>query len=113
MQYRTAVFGMELGTDKPLQCGNLNNFHQVRFGVYTHTLHTCCFVGILEAVVELVAVTVTFLDMLGTICLVCLAAFLQNSFVGTQTHGSTHIGDGLLLFHDVDDIVRCLFVHLA
>ena len=51
--------------------------------------------------------------MLGTICLVCLAAFLQNTFVGTQTHGSTHIGDGLLLFHDVDDIVRCLFVHLA
>ena len=83
---------MELGTDKPLQCGNLNNFHQVRFGVYTHTLHACCFVGILEAVVELVAVTVTFLDMLGTICLVCLAAFLQNTFVGTQTHGSTTPG---------------------
>ena len=71
------------------------------------------FVGLLEAVVEFIAVAMTFLDMLGTICLVCLAAFLQNTFVGTQTHGSTHIGDGLLLFHDVDDIVWCLFVHLA
>ena len=68
MQYRTAVFGMELGTDKPLQCGYFDNFYQIRFGVYTHTLHACCFVGLLEAVVEFVAVAVTLLDMLGTVC---------------------------------------------
>ena len=33
VQYRTAVFRMELSTDKPFQCRNLYDFHQVRFGV--------------------------------------------------------------------------------
>ena len=41
------------------------------------------------------------------------ASFAQLTFVSTQTHGSTHLCNILLLLHDVDDIVRSLLVHFA
>ena len=37
----------------------------------------------------------------------------QCALVGTEAHGSSHVGDVLLLLHDVDDVVWSLFVHLA
>ena len=54
-----------------------------------------------------------FLNVLFAVGFVCFAAFLQYAFVCAQTHGASHVGDGLLLFHDVDDVMGRLFVHFA
>ena len=54
VQYRTAVFRMELSADKPLQCRDLNDFHQIRFGVDTHAFHTGSFVLSLIVIVDVI-----------------------------------------------------------
>ena len=54
-----------------------------------------------------------FLDVFCSISLISLAAFLQNTFVSSQAHRSTHIGDGFLLFHDVNHIMRSFLIHFA
>ena len=113
MEHRAAVFGMELRADVPAQGGYLDDFHQVGLRIDARTLHAGCLVLGLVVVVELIAVAVTLLDVLRAVSLVSLAALLQDTFVGAQTHGAAHVGDGLLLLHDVDDVMRCFFVHFA
>lgn len=108
-QYRTAVFRMELSADKPLQCRDLNDFHQIRFGVDTHAFHTGSFVLSLIVIVELIAMAVTFLNMFFTISKVCFRSFLKHTFVSAQTHRTSHIGDRFLFLHDVDHVVRSSF----
>ena len=113
VQYGTAVFGVELGSDKPFQGGYLYYLHQVRFRIDARTLHAGRFILCLICVVELIAVAVALLYVFRAIGLVGFAAFLQYAFVSAQTHRAAHIGNGLLLFHDVDNVVRCLFIHFA
>ena len=112
-QYGTAVFRVELRADEPAQGRNLDDFHQVRFGIDTHAFHACLFEFGFVVIVELVAVAVAFLDMFGSVRLINLRVRVEHTFVGTQAHCSAHIGDGFLFFHDVDDVVRGLFVHFA
>ena len=113
MEHGAAVFRMELRTYIPAESGNFYDFNQVGLRIDARTLHAGSFVFGLVLIVELVAVAVAFLDVLSAESFLGFASFLQHTFVGTQTHGSAHIGDGLLFFHDVDHVVRCLLVHLA
>ena len=83
------------------------------FGIDTYTFHTGSFVLFLVVIIELVTVTVAFLNMFLSVCLICFRAFLQYTLVSTQTHGSAHIGDRFLLFHDINHVVRSLLIHFA
>ena len=87
VQYGTAVFGVELGSDKPFQGGYLYYLHQVRFRIDARTLHAGCFILCLICVVELIAVAVALLYVFRAIGLVCFAAFLQYAFVSPSGNG--------------------------
>ena len=76
VQYGTAVFGVELGSDKPFQGGYLYYLHQVRFRIDARTLHAGRFILCLICVVELIAVTVALLYVFRAIGLVGFAALL-------------------------------------
>ena len=54
-----------------------------------------------------------FYQCLFAIGLVNATALQQLALVGAQSHGTTHLGDVLLLLHHIDNIVRRLLVHLA
>ena len=71
-QYRTAVFRMELCTDKPFQGRDFHDFHQVGFRIDTYALHARLFEFFLVAVVEFVTVTVTFLDVFTLVSFISL-----------------------------------------
>ena len=113
MQHGTLIFGVELCTDVPLHARNLHNLHEVAFGVASHALHAGTLKLLLEVIVELVAVAMALLDVLLIIYIEHARALLQHTLVCAQTHCSAHIRDVLLLFHDVDDVVWSLLVHLA
>lgn len=113
MEHGTAVFRMELSADIPAEGWDFYNFHQVGFGIDTCTLHASCFIFGLIKVVEFVAVAMAFLNVFGAIGFIGFASFLKDTFVSSQSHGAAHVGDGLLFFHDVDDVVGSLFVHFA
>ena len=113
VQYRTAIFRMELCTDKPFQSLDFNDFYQIRFRVDTYTFHAGSFILVFIIIVELIAMTVTFLNVFLTISLICFLTFLQYTFVSAQTHRTTQIGDCFLLFHDINHVVRSLLVHFA
>ena len=112
-QYRAAVFRMELCTDKPFQGRDFHDFHQVGFRIDTYALHTRLFEFFLVAVVEFVTVAVTFLDVFTLVSLISLGVRVDNAFISSQTHGTAHVGDGFLFLHDVDYIVRSLFIHFT
>ena len=57
--------------------------------------------------------TVAFLNVFALVSLIRFGSRVDDTFVSSQTHGTSHVGDGFLFLHDVDDIVRSLFVHLA
>ena len=113
MQHRRRILGVELRTDVPALLRNLHDLHQVGGRINTHALHTLGLVLLLIFVVELIAVTVALANQcLVAIGLVDLAALHQLTLIGTQTHGTAHLRNRFLLFHDVDDVVRRLVVHL-
>ena len=91
---------------------DFDNLDQTRVGVDARGLHAGLFeVGQILAV-ELVAVAVTLADELGAIGLVGPRALGQTAFVAAQTHGAALVGDGLLVFHDVDDRIGRGVIHL-
>ena len=108
MQDGAGVFGMELGADKPTVAGDLYNLDQVTLGIHADALHAVFLVFVFIKVVELVSVAMAFADLWCAIDLGHTTAFSQVAAVSTQTHGAAQVGNGLLLLHHVDDIVRSI-----
>ena len=120
------VFGMELGTDKPLLVGDFHHFHEVVVGIASNTLHTVTFERFKVLIVELVTMAMTLLDMktlsplplygeslaIARIGLCSTATFDEFAIVGTEAHRTTHTLDGLLFFHQVDDWMLGVGIHL-
>ena len=105
MQYVRGILGVELRADVPALVRYLYYLDEVCGGVDTHALHTRLFVFVKVGVIELIAVAVSFLNQRHlAIGLVSTAVFCQFALVGTQSHGAAHLGDALLLLHDVDDV---------
>ena len=57
--------------------------------------------------------TVALLYVLLIIYIKHSRTLFQNTLIGAQTHGAAHIGDVLLLLHDVNYVVRSNLVHLT
>ena len=55
----------------------------------------------------------TLLDVLALIYIKGTRVLAEHALVGTESHRTTHVGDVLLLLHDVDDVVVGLLVHLT
>ena len=104
---------MILCTDIPFQSWYFNDFYQVALWVASHAHHAVLLVFLLELIVEFVAMAMTFLNVLLFIYREDAGTLFQYTFVCTEAHGSTHVGDVFLFLHDVDDIVWSLFVHLS
>ena len=112
MKYGTGILGMELGADEPTVAGDFDNLHQVALGIHANALHAVFLVFVFIKVIELISVAMAFADLWRAVDLGHTAAFTQVAVVGTQSHGATQVGNGLLLLHHVDDIVRSIG-HLA
>lgn len=78
VQYRTAIFRMELCTDKPFQSRDFNDFYQIRFRVDTYTFHAGSFISVFIIIVELIAMAVTFLNMFLSVSLICFRTFCNT-----------------------------------
>ena len=142
MQHGGAILWMELGSDIPAFIRNLYDFHEVGCWVDAHAFHARLLIFRFVGIVELIAMAMTFLGKktlsllsndgeslaiarklcaflpsltggVGGVCLVRLATLHQFTFVRTQSHGASHLGDVLLLLHDVDDVVWRLRIHLT
>ena len=74
-------------------------------GVLAHATHARLLELLAEFLVELEAVTMTLLDVQFSICLCNFRARKQTASISAQSHSATHVGDALLLFHQVDDIM--------
>ena len=62
-QYRAAIFGMELSSDKPFQLGHFYNFYQSRFRIDSGAFHSGSFVLFFVFVVEFITMAMTLLDV--------------------------------------------------
>ena len=58
--------------------------------------------------------TVALHDVLhAAVCLACTAAGTDTAWIRPEPHRPAHLGNVLLLFHDVDDVIRSVRIHLA
>ena len=100
MEHGGGVFGMKLSAYVPLVGGNLHYLHKVGGGIDAHTLHACRLEICLILIVELIAMAMTLADLrLLTIGLPSTTALTENTLIGSEAHGATHLLDRLLLFH--------------
>ena len=106
MEHRALVFGMKLCADKPFQVGNLHDFHQAGGWIKSRRFHAVGLEIGEETVVEFIAVAVTFAHQCLSVDGSHSRASLQLTVVGSQPHSSAHLGNTLLCFHQVDDILR-------
>ena len=104
IQHCAGVFWMELRSDIPFERGYFNDFNQVTFGIDTDTYHAVFLIFLAVFIVEFIAMAMAFTDNFFTINLAHLAAFFELAFVAAQAHGASHIGEILLVFHDVYDV---------
>ena len=103
---------MILNAHEPFQGGDLYHLYQICLRILTRTHHTGGLILLLILVVELETMAMTLLDMLLAVCLQYLGALFQRTVVSTQTHGTSHIGNVLLLLHQIDHLMCRIRLHL-
>lgn len=92
----------------PLQCRNFTISTKSDSGLIpTHFMPAASY-SVFIGRIKLVTVAMTLLYVLCSVGFVCFAAFLQYALIGAQAHGTSHIGNGFLFLHDVDNVVRRL-----
>ena len=107
------VLGVVLRADVPALVGQLNHLGQAALGVHARDGHARCLKALAVLVVELEAVAVTLLDVGHAIGIGNFRASLDTAGISAQTHRAAHVGDRLLVLHEVDDIVAGLGVYLG
>ena len=107
------VLGVVLGTDVPAMAGEFNDLGQAALGVHTGDGHASVLKTLAILVVELEAVTVTLFDVGLSIGFCNLRARFDGAGIRAKSHRAAHVGDGLLVLHEVDDVVGRLGVNLG
>ena len=114
MEHRRTVFGVELCAYVPALLGYLDDFHKVGSRVDARTLHALGFKLLQIGIVELITMAMSFPDeRYFSVGFPYATAFHQFAFVGTQTHGASHLRDVLLFLHHVNHVVGRRSVHFA
>ena len=102
------ILRVKLCSDIPFVRGNFYNFNKSCSGVFAGAYHAFAFVFFKEFVVELVTVSVAFLDeAFFAVSLKSAAAFEEFALVCAESHFAAHAGYVFLLLHDVDYLLRC------
>ena len=107
------VLGVVLGADVPAVARQLDDLGQAALRVHARDGHARLLKALAVLVVELKAVSVALLDVGDAIGLSNLGARLDVAGVSAQSHRAPHVGDRLLILHQVDDIMAGLGVHLG
>ena len=113
VEHSARIFRMELSADIPFLVGNLDNLDKVGLRVATCTLHAMSLIFVDILVVELIAVAMALADLTAAIYLCYTAISQEVALICAKAHRTAHIGDVFLFFHDVDDIVGRVLIHLA
>ena len=113
IKHRAAILRMILRAHIPLERWDFHHFHQMGFRVFAHTHHAGCLKLSAEFFVKFVAMAMTLRDIGTSVCFSNFRATLQMAGITAQTHCATHIGDTLLLLHQVNHIIGCVGVHLG
>ena len=109
--WTTAEFGMELHSDKMRMVGQLHRFDKFQVWILAGCMEAVLFEYLAVGVVQLIAVTVTFVDdtALGkaiSLCGVC--AGNETAGIVAETQRAAHIVDVSLLVHEADDRMGCV-----
>ena len=107
------VLGVVLRADVPAVVGQLEDLGQATLGVHAGNSHARRLELLAILVVELEAVAVTLLNVGHAIGLCNFCARFDAAGIGAQSHRAAQVGDGLLILHQVDDVVGGLLVHLG
>ena len=100
-----AILGMVLRADVPAVVAQLDDLGESALGIHASDGHTRLLEALAVLVVELKAVAVALLDVRHTVCLCNLRARFHTASVCAQAHRAAHVGDRLLVLHQVDDVV--------
>ncbi len=113
VDHGAVVLRMVLDADEPFQRRDLDRLDKARLRVLARAHHAGGLELALVLVVELEAVAVALLDVLLAVGLEDFRAGLQVAIIGAEAHGAAHVGDVLLLFHEVDHLVGRVGFHLG
>ena len=111
--YSTLILRMKLHTNKPGVVFQFNDLHKVLIGVNTHAGHTIFFVFFKVLIVELVPVPVSLRHIHCLIYAVRKGILLNFTGVFTEPHCPTQPFDLFLFFHQIDDWIFGVRVHLG
>ena len=103
MEHRASIFRMELNTYEPRMGRQFYYFHKIFVFVYTGEFNAISLIQTKILVIELISVTMAFLDFISSIDIIYSGSFHQRALVVAETHGSAHTRNFLLVFHQVDD----------
>ena len=101
-------FRMELYADEPRMARQFYDFHQLAIWRNTSQLQAAFCELTAECVVQFKPVTMAFINQFFAINRANLCTIGQLTRIQTQPHRTTEVGNILLVFHDVDDIL-CAF----
>src|SRR5664280_2143901 len=96
-------FGVELNADEERMIDKLDALDQILFRVHSCDAHAMLLERRTVVVVELVAMTVTFRQCRGSVCLFDLRAWHDRVLVDTQAHRATQLLYAFLRGHQVDN----------
>src|SRR5450759_2051486 len=103
----TAVFRMELDSDKPLMVRYFDDLYQTRFRIDSNWYHTMAFKIIIVFIVEFIPVSVSLYNFGFLICLESFGVFINNTFISSESHCSPLIYYTFLFLHQVNYGVFC------
>ena len=112
-EHCAGIFGMVLHTDIPVVGWHFDSLNESVLRIEAYASHACGLEVVAEVVVELIAVAVALDDFVFAVCLIEFAVLDELALISAEAHGAAHIGDVFLFFHDVDDIVGRVLIHLA
>ena len=114
MQHGRTVLRMELCPNIPAKGRYLDNFDEIGFRIGADALHSALFEFFPVTVIEFVTVTMAFAygsDI--TVSCENTAALPYGAGIGPESHRTAHLGNALLFFHHINDIMRRVRIHFS
>ena len=112
-EHGARIFGMVLHADIPVVGRHLDSLDESVLRIEAYAAHACGLEVVAEVIVELIAMAMAFDNLVCAIRLSHLAATDEQAFISSKSHSAAHVGDVLLFFHDVNDIIGCVLIHLT
>ena len=102
-----------LSTDEEWMIFDLDHFYDTAVRGDTNERHSLFNQYIPVIIINLITMSVAFMDFLRAIQLVGFACLIQLTWLGTETERTADIGHTVLVRHQVDDRMVCLRIDLC